>query len=52
LAVNSLAVLEKTINRELLLKKAKEVGELAEKLAAQADQDAPNQGDCPHRWIL
>ncbi|MEH7177095.1 acyl-CoA dehydrogenase family protein [Neobacillus vireti] len=40
MAVNSLAVLEKTINREELLQKAKEVGELAEKHAAQADQDA------------
>ena len=39
MAVNSLAVLEKTINREELLQKAKEVGELAEKYAAQADLD-------------
>ena len=31
MAVNSLEVLEQTINREELLQKAKEVGELAEK---------------------
>ena len=36
MAVNSLAVLEKTINREELLQKAKELGELAEKHASQS----------------
>lgn len=40
MAVNSLEVLEQTINREELLQKAKEVGELAEKYAQQTDLDA------------
>ncbi|HWK22303.1 MAG TPA: acyl-CoA dehydrogenase family protein [Ureibacillus sp.] len=40
MAVNTLAVQEKTINRDELLKKAEEVGKLAEKHAMESDQDA------------
>lgn len=40
MAVNSIEVLEKTLNREELLQKAKEVGELAEKYAVQTDLDS------------
>lgn len=40
MAVNSLAVQEKTVNREELLQKAKEVGQLAEEYATQTDLDA------------
>ncbi|AMO87458.1 p-hydroxyphenylacetate 3-hydroxylase, oxygenase component [Solibacillus isronensis B3W22] len=39
MTINSLALLEKTLNREELLQKAKEVGELAEKYADQTDFD-------------
>lgn len=38
--IDSIRVLQKTTNREELLQKAKEVGELAEKHALQADVDA------------
>ena len=40
LTIGTLQVQQKTINREELLQKAKEVGELAEKHALQADIDA------------
>ena len=39
MTINSLALLEKTLNREELLEKAKEVGQLAEKYADQTDFD-------------
>jgi 3-hydroxy-9,10-secoandrosta-1,3,5(10)-triene-9,17-dione monooxygenase len=38
--MHTLEVLQKTVNREEILQKAKEVGELAEKHALQADNDA------------
>ncbi len=40
MSISTLEVQRKTVNREELLQKAKEVGELAEKHAFQADNDA------------